>query len=502
MNIGSPGPDLFDALDLARLVPPAYAAYRPLVTDALLCFLERLSPRRREAILAEQLGMPQVASLADRLVALMRQCPTLHKLGQVVARDRRLAPDLRARLQRLESLPPPTAISDVLAIIRRELGAHGDLEVASQAVAEASVAVVVPFTWREPGSVRPRQGIFKVLKPGVEGCLAEELEIWPALGTFLEERCAHHGLPVLDYGDTLESVRRLLLNEVRLDLEQAHLAQAGEFYADSPAVLIPRLLPFCTPRMTAMDRVHGSKVTDADAAQGQRLRLAETMVEALVGKPFWSEAASAVFHADPHAGNLFVASDGQLAILDWSLVTRLGKAQREDVLQSMLGALTLDEARICGAIAALGRRPPDERALRAAVGDALRQVRRGVFPGFEWLMGLLDRLAASAILGFPEELVLFRKAVLSLSGVVADVSECCSIDRVLIDAGLTQFLRELAGRALAPAGSRAFGSHVSNADLFGVWASWPVTAAKFWIGSWQDTLETLLTAARGEAPKE
>ena len=56
--------------------------------------------------------------------------------------------------------------------------------------------------------------------------LEEELEIWPALGDFLEECCARYGLPVLDYRDTLESVRRLLLNEIRLDVEQGHLAHA------------------------------------------------------------------------------------------------------------------------------------------------------------------------------------------------------------------------------------------------------------------------------------
>jgi ubiquinone biosynthesis protein len=495
----SNGSDLAQELDVAQLMPAQYAAYRPLVADGLRFFLEQIPPHRLAGIMADQLEMPPSASLAERVVGLMRHCPSLHKLGQVVARDRRLAPDLRQRLQQLESLAPTTPAADVLAVLRREVGQAATLAVGTHALAEASVAVVVPFAWREPGSSTPTAGVFKVLKPGVEERLQEELAIWPALGGFLEERCAHYGLPALEYRDTLDRVRKLLLNEIRLDLEQAHLAAAARTYADSPAVLIPRLLPFCTSRVTAMERVHGGKVTDADLSADRRRRLAETMVEALVARPFWSDAQAATFHADPHAGNLFLSRDGRLAILDWSLVARLSKAQREEVVQLVLGALSLDDARVCRALAALGGRPAQSAALRPAVADSLRQVRRGTFPGFEWLLGLLDRLAGSGAMGFPEELVLFRKALLSLSGVVADVSPGCSSDRVLINVGAERFLRELPGRALTPADSRAFATHLSIADLFGLWASFPATTARFWIGTWQDALGTLRRPAAGLA---
>ena len=167
------------------------------------------------------------------------------------------------------------------------------------------------------------------------------------------------------------------------------------------------------------------------------------------------------------------------------------------VLQVVLGALTLDETRTCRAVAALGRQSPDESALRAAVADAVRQVRRGQFPGLDWLLGLLDRLAICGSMRFPEELVLFRKAVLTLSAAVADVSENCSPDRVLLGAGMEQFFRELAGRALASHDCRAFGTHVSNADLFSLWASLPATAARFWLGTWQDALESGQAVGRG-----
>lgn len=475
------------ALDIAQLVPERYAAYRPLVTDGLFFFLSHLAPPRIAAIVEEQLALPEDASVAERVVALLHHCPTLHKLGQVVARDQRLAPELRQRLQGLESLPPTTPLPEVLAIIQAELGENAYVDVASEALAEASVAVIVPFEWHDQDSATPQEGVFKVLKPGIEARLQEELEIWSGLGVFLEERCAYHGLPVLDYRETLDSVRKLLLQEIRLDREQAHLIEAARFYADSPRVLIPRLLPFSTARMTAMERVYGGKVTDAiDLPPGERDRLATILIEALLAKPFWNAAPIAVFHADPHAGNLFVTDDGRLAILDWSLTARLSKGQREAVVQIILGAMTLDQEWICQGVAVLGRIPPAAPVLRTAVTDALAQVRRGAFPGFDWLLGLLDRLATTASMGFSEDLVLFRKALLTLSGVVTDVSRRSATDRTLMTTAITQFWYEFPGRALAPFDSRAFATHVANADLVGLWASLYLTAARFWIGTWQD----------------
>jgi len=469
-------------LDVGPLLPEPYAAYRPLVAEALLFFLEQLPAPRLLEIAAEQSRLPPPAPLAARAVAVLRRCPTLHKLGQVVARDRRLAPELRRHLQGLESSPPAAPVAELL----RAMGGGPPPEWQLDApLAEGSVAVVVPFTWRE-GAAPPREGVLKILKPGVEERLQEELEIWPRLGQFLEERSARHGLPVLEYRETLERVRTLLQGEVRLDRERDHLAAAARFYAGSPAVLIPRLLPFSTPRATAMERVRGRKAPEAGGGAAPRRRLAETILAALVAQPFWSAAPTATFHADPHAGNLFCSDDGRLAVLDWSLVARLSKAQRVRLMQILLGALCLDAPRIAEAAAALAAGRTDADAIRTAAAVAVGEVRGGRGPGFAWLLRLLDRLVASGAATFPEDLLFFRKALLSLLGVVADVSADCDLDAVLSRAAGAELCREWPARILAAPDSRAFGTHLSNADLLGLWLSLPATAARFWAGLWRD----------------
>jgi ubiquinone biosynthesis protein len=475
--------------DVAQLVPERYAAFRILVSEGLRFFLERLSAGRLARILSDQAEMSAATGLPERATAFLRHCPTLQKLGQVVARDRRLAPELRKSLQQLESSAPVIPITQILPIIRREVGEDANISVARRALAEGSVGVVVPFTWRETGSSVPRRGVFKLLKPGVEGRLREELDIWSALGPFLEERSTYYGLPELSYRETFDGVRRQLLSEIRLDKEQGHLIEAAKLYTEFPEILIPRVLPFSTARVTAMERVYGRKVTRARTSVEERQRLAETITEALLARPFWSPSSGVTFHADPHAGNLFLTRDGRLAILDWSLVVRLGKRERVRIVQVILTALALDEAGLCEAVADLTKARPEESILRAVVRDALHKVRAGTIPALDWMLALLDRLATSCRVEFSEGLALFRKALLALLGVLADVSENPVADRVLIRTGVMQLTREFLARFLAPPGSRKFGTHVSNEDLFRLLASWPLTATRFWLGMWQDRAE-------------
>jgi ubiquinone biosynthesis protein len=137
-----------------------YDRYAPLVVDGLLFFLGRRPQPRLEAIVVDQMALAEDAS-AERLIALLRQSPTLHKLGQVVARQAGLPLELRLRLQALESLAPPGGY-DFDAIVARELGTVPGLTVARDALAEGSVAFVVPFEWQPQSGAPARRGVFRV----------------------------------------------------------------------------------------------------------------------------------------------------------------------------------------------------------------------------------------------------------------------------------------------------------------------------------------------------
>jgi ubiquinone biosynthesis protein len=479
------------SIDVSPLVPDEYAAYRRVVGDALLFFLRSLPAGRFARIVAAQEQLPAGTSLSQRLAALMCHCPTLHKLGQVVARDRRLSPMLRSRLQALESMEPATPVSIIERIIRRELPdfeAWG-IELGPEALAEASAAVVIPFATRSCHGDATDKGVLKVLKPGVEEALAEELEIWTQLAAFIDERCEHYAVPTLRYAETLETIRDLLANEIKLDREQAHLMAAAEFYADVESVHVPALLPFCTPRITAMERIYGRKVTQTDQrSEEERRALANTVMHALIARPLWAPSSSSIFHADPHAGNLFLTDDARLAILDWSLVGYLEKAARIHTMQVLLGALTFDAKRIASAIAEMASAPANESALREIADKALGGLLPAKLPGFRWLMSLMDDAMLSAGVQFSQDLLIFRKSVLTIEGLIADISTDTCFDQVLPASAARELYREGFSRPFASPLSRDFGTHLSNLDLLSLYWGAPAAATRYWKRFWDQWL--------------
>ncbi len=472
-------------LDVGALVPEGYARYRPAIVDGLAFFLSGLPAERTVAILAEQAGLPVDAGPDDRLAAVARHCPALHKLGQVVARDRRLPLRLRALLQELETMPPAAGLDELAALLAAELGplAARGVVLDEPPLAEASVAVVVPFTWHGADNGAVRRGVFKVLKPGVAERLAEELDLLQRLGGVLDERCHLYGLPEIDYAATFTEVRDLLRREVHLDQEQAHLAAAREAHAGMSGVAVPEVFPaLSTPRLTAMERLAGRKVTDVEALPAAaRHRLAGLIVEALIARPLWSAGPVTMFHADPHAGNLLATDDGRLGLLDWSLVGTLGKDDRVLLSQILIGALRLDAHRVVRAIAGLARGPVDEAALHRVADSHLGRLPASGLPGLHWLTRLMDEVVTGLRIRFGADLVMFRKVLHTLEGVIADVAPDWPADRALMLAFLTRLNLEWGARMVAPPFDRGFATHLSNADLAELAMAAPQTATQHWL---------------------
>ncbi len=120
-----------------------------------------------------------------------------------------------------------------------------------------------------------------------------------------------------------------------------------------------------------MERIDGWKVTDVHSLSPPiRRRLAGTVVEALIATPIWSTAPEALFHGDPHAGNLMIDKRGRLVPLDWSLGTHLGIADRAAMARVLVGAITRDARAIVAALEGLTVRPPDGPALRRSSSAA------------------------------------------------------------------------------------------------------------------------------------
>ena len=497
-------PAWLSALGVGALLPRSLSQWEPLVLEGLAQFLNTLPPARIEAIAQTQASLALDAPLPERITTLLLQCPTLHKLGQVLARQQHLPQALREQLRQLESTPARTD-SGTVAALRQQLQSHvsasatpaAQLVIAEEPLAEGSVALVLPFHWQDKQGTH--EGVFKVLRPGVAQQLDEELSVLPQIAAFLEQRGQALQLPALDYSGTLDGVARLLREEILLEREQAHLQAAHALYACTPAIHIPALLPWSAPWVTAMERIHGQPLAEAELPHHERQRLASITIDALLAQPFWSPDDPALFHGDLHGGNLMLTHDGRLAVLDWALIAPMPKPAREAVVAAMIGGITLDARQLRKAVSRLGNISPDDPLLVASVEQALDalipppgSMAAPRLAGFDWLLGLLDQLALDGHIHVDPALSLFRKTWLSLAGVLADLDGEVSPDLPLIQRGLSQLLAEWPRRSLAqPLDASALGTHVSNAELANAlmaasmsgwrWA-WRASA-RFWAGT-------------------
>jgi ubiquinone biosynthesis protein len=497
---------LLDESAIAGVLPGDYARFARPVRDALIVFLQGLPAAHQAGIILRQSSLPPSADISERLVSLAHCCPVLHKLGQVLARDERLAPSLRQRLHRLESLEPTVPLAAIQESVVGELGRLEELGIrlAPPAIAEASVAVVIPFVEpRHDRSGRLNEGVLKVLKPGIEERLALELELLTRVGAHLDERCEELQIPRLDYEDLFLQIREKLRNEVCLDGEQRHLAQASILFADDAKIHIPALREYCTPRITAMERIHGVKVTDhrLDSLR-ERRRLVETMVGALISRPIFSTTTQAMFHGDPHAGNLFFTDDGRLAILDWSLVGSLDDRQRIGLIQIMVAAVALDRGRIASVIESLSEPTAlDRHALFSVIEQQLKRIRQGALPGLDWLIGLFDAVVLQAGVRLASDLMLFRKSLLTLEGVITEAGGgVIRPDEVLLGEFLRHFAWEWPRRLLAVPESREFATRLSNCDLLRSLLDIPVAAARYWTATAADMLHPIPSCISGPRP--
>ena len=308
-----------------------------------------------------------------RLLRFIAKVPGLQKIGQVLARNRNLDPKIGRALTELENGISDVSFSEIRAIILQEVGSQFEtyaVEIDSAILSEASVSAVIGFTWRNPESGRRERGVFKVLKPHIPGCYAEDMKILQQLAEFLARKYREEGVHLAGVAETLTEIRLLLEREVDFPGEQATLLNALHPYRSTPGVRVPRLIQsLSTATVTALTRERGVKVTEAAACPKKlRGRVAERLAETLMAVPALTREEDMIFHADPHAGNLlYDQRRGELVILDWALTGHLTLQQRRCVFMLVLMTMLRDADGMTGAIERLCLRGPADDRQRASV---------------------------------------------------------------------------------------------------------------------------------------
>ncbi|XP_047973062.1 uncharacterized aarF domain-containing protein kinase At5g05200, chloroplastic isoform X1 [Salvia hispanica] len=264
---------------------------------------------------------------------------TYIKLGQFIASAPTLfPPEYVQEFQYCFDRAPTIPFEDIQAILRQELGKPIDTVfefVDPTPVASASIAQVHGARIRGTRE----DVVIKVLKPGIEDILVADLNfvyIVARILEFLSPDLSRTSLVAI-----VKDIRESMLEEVDFKKEATNI-ESFRKYLDSMGLTRQATAPkvyqeYSTKRILTMERLYGVPLTDLNSINSLVPNPETSLITAL-NVWFGSLLACETFHADVHAGNLWLLRDGRIGFLDFGIVGRISPktwSAMEEFLESL-----------------------------------------------------------------------------------------------------------------------------------------------------------------------
>lgn len=260
--------------------------------------------------------------------------PSYIKLGQVLSvRPDVVGTAIAEDLGRLRDKLPPFPWSQAKVILETELGVPVETlfrHVEPEPVAAASVAQVHLAETSEGLPVA-----VKILRPGVEAAFARDLALFAWIAETAEQRVP--GMMRLRPRDVVMSLRDWVAIELDLRLEAAAAAELRDNFLDDADVIVPAIdWQRTARRVLTVQRISGTPIEDRAALVAAGIDV-KAVAERVIRVFLKQALRDGYFHADMHHGNLFVAADGRLELVDFGIMGRLDLKTRR-FMAEMLGA--------------------------------------------------------------------------------------------------------------------------------------------------------------------
>jgi ubiquinone biosynthesis protein len=277
---------------------------------------------------------PESTALARQLAAdLERMGPTFIKLGQLLStRSDFLPPAFIEALSRLQDDVAPVPYEEIERTVTSELGVRiskGFERFEMAPIASASLGQVHRAILRNG-----REVAVKVQRPGIRDRVFHDLETLDEL-TSLVDKHSEFGRRY-EVRKMLDEFRKSLAHELDYRQEARNLVTLGRNMETFERIVVPQPVEdYTTSRVLTFDFVRGHKITavspvfrtDVDgpvlADELFRAYLKQILVDGFV-------------HADPHPGNVLLTEEGQIALIDLGMVTRLAPVMQERLMQLLL----------------------------------------------------------------------------------------------------------------------------------------------------------------------
>lgn len=289
---------------------------------------------------------------AYRLVtSLAALGPTFVKMAQLFAgRTDLLAPVYAKTLTTLTDQVPQVPLDEIERVIRDEYGAPpSELFERFDEVPIAAASLGQVHRARYAGE----EVVIKVLRPGVEALVAEDVAVSQRLIALVERWWPNPH--VVGTRVVIQEFAARVAEEMDFRQEAAHAVAIRANFAGSRGIWIPRVVePMIRRRALVLEYCPGRRIDRLDewVADGRVRpdRLVRDVME-LYAKMM---LVHGLFHADPHPGNLHVAEDGRIILLDFGMVVRVPLDLRRQLVAAIFAAIRRDPDALAESFHALG----------------------------------------------------------------------------------------------------------------------------------------------------
>ena len=186
-------------------------------------------------------------------------------------------------------------------------------------------------------------------------------------------------------------------------------------------MIIPQVYDeMSTKNVLTMEYLIGTKVTDIESLERMGIDRQKLVLD--VHKVFFRMLLSnAIFHADPHPGNISVTKEGRLILYDFGMVGRIDEQTRMRLVRLYLALIEQDPPRTVRVMNSLGMLAPDanmeliERAIELSV-----QALHGQKPDqmeVESLMEIANRTMSNFPFLLPKNLALYLRMTSIIEGI-------------------------------------------------------------------------------------
>lgn len=260
--------------------------------------------------------------------------PTYVKFGQILAdRPDILSDRFRKELKKLQNNALPFDDNLAVRLIEDELGAQiKDVfeEFNPHCIASASIGQV--YTGRLKGG---REVVVKIRRPNID----QKIQLDLYLMRYVAKRLAREypEMAAINITGVVDEFGESIYRELNYYNEATNILRFREIFKDNERIYIPHVdMKRSTHRMIIMERIFGMPPDDPQqlrAAGLDPVQIALNGAEALLIMVF----KEGFFHADPHAGNMFILSDNRIAFIDFGMVGALRPREMDFLAHLSIG---------------------------------------------------------------------------------------------------------------------------------------------------------------------